>query len=228
MPPATTPWPSRGSNKYFAEHEPDVVALLAFADSRSHLDTPDGSHLRRAEQSLLKAEQLEPQSIAVRHALLDLLPKTTDTAALDRVADDALALNPDNPLGLRGRMIARLRQNRPAEALDTALAVATINPNDIDARLTVLRMMDRLGKPAAAMLAYAETAFTPADPRRASLRAAANVPSDPKHAAAALRELTRQPIDDAELLREVVNLCDLLPPAGPVARRPEHLGGPDE
>ncbi|HEX8323136.1 MAG TPA: hypothetical protein VF595_04405, partial [Tepidisphaeraceae bacterium] len=196
---------------YLAEHDTDAAALLPFALARAKVETPDGQHLRVAVRSLNQILSLDASQTAARHALLDLLPRTTDTDELERVVEEALAVDAADVAALREKVTVRLRQDRPAEALAAARVYAAAVPSDLDAHVTVLRLMDRQRQPAAELRTYAGSAFAAGDPRRGLLRAVAETAAgDADAALTALQGVTDAAAADAGLARQAVTVFDLL------------------
>ena len=191
-------------DRYVVEHDDDVAALLPLAIARSKVPVADEGHLRAAIRTLSRVMELDRDNAEARRTLLGLLIQTGDTDWMDRLAGDALAADPKDRVALQARLAARLRQSRDSDALSAALALAEVQPDDLDVRVLVVRLMTRLDR-ANDATAFAGGCFKTNDPRRGLLLALADVAAGRRDAAlASLRPLADLYSTDIAFIRNVM------------------------
>jgi cellulose synthase operon protein C len=127
-----------------------------------------------ALRSLDEARALDPQSIAVRLALVNVLLRTGDKTRATAVLDETIKLAPnDSAVWNLRASLAHLNGNLPAALADYAKAIA-LDPGNADALVAQAGLLLDLGRLEEADLALANLQqVAPREPRAAYLRAVA-------------------------------------------------------
>ena len=127
-----------------------------------------------ALRSLDEARALDPQSIAVRLALVNVLLRTGDKTRATAVLDETIKLAPnDSAVWNLRASLAHLNGNLPAALADYAKAIA-LDPGNADALVAQAGLLLDLGRLVEADLALANLQqVAPREPRAAYLRAVA-------------------------------------------------------
>ncbi len=134
----------------------------------------DKGNTADALRSLDEARALDPQSIGVRLALVNVLLRTGNKTRATAVIDETIKLAPDNSAvwNLRASL-AHLNGNLPAALADYAKAIA-LDPGNADALVAQAGLLLDLGRLEDADLALANLKqVSPREPRAAYLRAVA-------------------------------------------------------
>lgn len=134
----------------------------------------DQGNAAGALRTLDEARALDPQSVAVRLALVNMLLRTGDTTRATSVLDETIKLAPNDSAVWNTRAsLAHLKGNLSAALADYAKAIA-LDPSNVDALVAQAGLMVDLGRLEEADLALANLLkVAPREPRAAYLRAVA-------------------------------------------------------
>lgn len=154
----------------------DVDALFAYATARRNVPAPNNKHLQQAMAVFARILELNPGHTGAQNALLDLYTSVGFTEETLVLAGKILPVPPDGtPLeklltaehipALRAKAVTLARQRKLDEALEIASYTVDLAPQDRENHLLVFSLMERAGKPAGELLAYAEkiAALAPAE-----------------------------------------------------------------
>jgi len=132
--------------RYLRRYPEDVDVLVEYARIRPLVKEPNRQHLRDTMVVLQHLLMLRPDMQEQRRALLRLYSDYGNPAEAVVTADKVLERDPKDPetLGIRAKALARMR--RLGEALTAARAWAAVAPQDVDAQLLCLDMMQANGK----------------------------------------------------------------------------------
>lgn len=107
-------------SRYVARHKDDAEALLAFGLSRKEVSLPNEAHVRQAIAMLKAASDLDPSSLEIQQALLDLYIHAGFLTELVEQADRVLSIDAAHRRALSSRIQALVGLGRAGEAVETA------------------------------------------------------------------------------------------------------------
>lgn len=187
---------------YLSYNPNDPEALLAYADCRPLVDSPDGHHFVETARALRYLVQLDPGNLSYRTRLLDLYWKLgLRTESVD-AASEVLKIDSRNSHALEIQSAALIAIKNYNKALESTRRWTQLEPTNLTAQCRLFMLQAELGHPAADVLADVETweKRHPDDPARYELlRSCAYATfGDRENALTWLRRAaTRQPPDDA-------------------------------
>lgn len=197
--------------RYLREYPDDSKATLWFADSRFRVETGNNSHIRIAIDKLEHVLAREPNNMEAKNLLLEIYPQTTSTDAMEKLAADVLAKDPENWRALNAMLTTRLRQSRTEEGLQIVTELARVRPDDIRWKTLVMQLMHQLQKPNAVILDYASKQYASDkdDPRYLLLQAfAANYANEGDKALWYLQQAAAKPIGNPDTVRLLASIFD--------------------
>jgi tetratricopeptide (TPR) repeat protein len=132
--------------RYLSRYPEDVDVLVEYVRIRPLVKEPNRQHLQDTMRVLQHLLMLRPDMQEQRRTLLKMYGDYGYPAEAVVTADKLLESNPKDPeaLGIRAKALARMR--RLGDALKAAQAWAAVAPQDVDAQLLCLDMMQANGK----------------------------------------------------------------------------------
>lgn len=199
--------------RYLKEYPDDTQIALTYARARFRVETNTNLHIKQAIETIESVLRRNPDNLQAMHLLLEIYPQTANTDALERISDTVLEKNPDDALGLMGRIIVRIRQSRLEEALAATLKYASLKPEDLKSRVRAIELMKAMKKSPETVQEFADQQFSEnrMDPRYLLLQAfSCNYRNDNDKALEFLRQAAQQPLTDSDFVRLLVSLFDQL------------------
>ncbi|HEX8341745.1 MAG TPA: hypothetical protein VF624_12620 [Tepidisphaeraceae bacterium] len=199
--------------RVIAERGNDDKAILAFAVARSRAANRTNQQLRQAVTRLTALLERDAHNLPAKEALLEIYPQIGNDDALEKLSAEVLAEQPGNEPALRGRINVLMRREQLDAALETALDYARLKPDNFQAQTLVLHLMARLVKPPGEAIAFAQQQLdrAPDDARALLLVAVANnYAREQDKALWYLQQSAGKPITDADFVRQLAGLFDLL------------------
>jgi tetratricopeptide (TPR) repeat protein len=191
----------------------DSEALYAFADSRSRIEAPNGSHLTEAISLFNTLLQSDPNNLEAKHRLLDLYTQIVYSNEALELAERVLADHPNDRDALAARCVALERMHRYADALAASEKLNELEPTDLEQQLNTYKLMRALKRPDEQLIGRArhQQQQHPNDPRFQLLLAyvygmAGDMPSGLKW----LKSAPPPPPPDATKEQENLSVLDAL------------------
>jgi lipopolysaccharide biosynthesis regulator YciM len=198
---------------YLRRYPEDVEALVEYARVRPLVKAPDRQHLRDTMVVLRHLLTLRPDMAEQRRTLLRMYADYGYAAEAVATADKLLEATPDDAeiLGIKATSLARMR--RLGEALTVAQKWAEKAPQDIDAHLLCIQMMQANGRSRGEIDKVVE-GLRGKLKDEASVELvrgiAAAVTGSPKDAFDWIQKVAARPTLDAKVLRRVAGAFDSL------------------
>lgn len=138
--------------RYLRKHDEDVEVLLRYAQSRVHVEMPNGKHIALAISTLRSVLANDPKNIEATRLLLDLYTKAGFNTETITIADGLLAQFPDDAEALSSKAIALVRMRKLQDALAVSMRCNEVAPLDYDTHWLTALIMLKLGRPVAEIL----------------------------------------------------------------------------
>lgn len=207
-----------GESRAAQTHE-DFDASFALASARAQVPLPGDRHLEQSEmlvRRLLNDLPRHPRRLEARQLLMYLLAQRGNWATLRHASESTLADFPDDAVSLRMRRISFERTGELRAAIESALRLNELDPDNPDDQIQTLRLLRSNGADPQALIqrAIELRERNSGDPGMLLVLAIAYQNANQlNQAIATVQEATRrleQSPEPLTLARRLVGLCDAL------------------